>query len=89
MQWTERVVSRNNNYILGSTILKAKFNNVTDDEDFMPKDFAFCNVIDERFDPPLRYSAKGQLPSDEEVVLFSQDPAALREHQLQLDKLNR
>jgi hypothetical protein len=42
-----------------------------------------------RFKPPLIFLVKGKLPSDEQIVLFSQDKNAKAEYEKQILKLNR
>jgi len=89
MEWTEKTVNKYAEVVFSYSIKSARYNIPIPAEKFVPRDFDLCWVMDNRFTPALMYSAKGQLPSDEEVVLFSQDPAALREHELEMQKLNR
>jgi hypothetical protein len=89
MRWKFQQISKNRKMIGTFEFLSIKFNPDLSEENFVPKDFGMCLVVDERFNPPLQYHAKGQLPSDEQVVLFSQDKKALRQYEDEIESLNK
>jgi hypothetical protein len=89
MLWKDQTILKNETCTTSKEIQSAKFNPDLREENFVPKDLGMCLVVDERFNPPLTYHAKGQLPSDEQVVLFSQDKKALRQYEDEIESLNK
>jgi hypothetical protein len=55
----------------------------------VPQNFGLLQVQDERFEPILTYYAKGQLPSEEKILIWAGDYKLLQQHNVMMQKMGR
>ena len=87
-----QILVESNNFN-GQVIFKNSFSLtkivVNKEYSLIPDDFPLIRVEDNRFDVPIVYTAKGQLPSEEKIIAMAADKKLLDEHNLLMRKLSR